>query len=1032
MLKIGTCLGDEHESVFYAATAIFSEKLQQVTLGLDAAGASKLFLNGTPLYADEKYREMHHLVADPFRVPATLHAGWNTLLLKIASDDMTTASFALRITTPAGEDFPGLRADPTHVKSCAALAPLAAARVESTTVTHLRALPMSNDVAQALGYQLRLTQDYPASTEVLRTALGIAPDASWLHWEQSQTLQADKQADAAREERDLARKLNARLAGAELDYLGEQKEPLPAAQFLKLAKELHSRFPASADILWALADAYDAADMNSEKFAAAHAAAKLQAGPDGQKALMELLTDADRDSEMTEVLHAAAQQYPNTPSLIEARADYLQRKGNSSEAILLFQRLLQLDSPWPRYRSALAALYLAGGQKALAAQILRAEREQCPNDAAVCAQLAGVVRDLGKKAEAITLFQQAIHMDPGKVDWREQLQVISGEQPAMNLLTATPADPILKEAATLKAPAATSAIVLLDEARLLVYPDYASDLRRRVIVKVFDDAGVKHFSSISLNQLTSSSDVTVEKARLLKADGKVQDTTDKATGQVASFPSLAPGDTIDLTYRVEDYHRGALAHQFWTEWMFAFSETPVKLSRFALLTPPQMPFQTREYGAVPKPAVRENKGWRITEWRMSDVPADSSEPRGTDYRDHGIWLDISTIASWRDIVNWYRDLADPRCVPDEVIRTKARELTKDANTQEEKIRAIVAFVARKIQYQSMPFRFSQYIPTEGKQVLREHYGDCKDKAALVAALLAAVNIPAEMVLVNGRDDGITPYLPSPRFSHAINCVQTEHGPLWVDATADKMAFGNLPIADQGVPALLISPTTAELSQTPILPLESNVQQLDLKLALEATGKLSGEVMLSFSGNLGAVLHSVLAEVPESKREMVLRMVLTKFIPNSTYIEGSLTDLDNQDKPMVITVKFSLDNATTSVGDFLILRLPWNQADTAEVFSLTTRTQDLDTSSSYGLQRIKMQLTLPAGYAPEGLKPKIETSTPWGSYVNTTRQEGNTLFAEWDDITTVMRVSALDYPKFREYNLAEEKENNKPLVLKKVP
>ncbi len=509
----------------------------------------------------------------------------------------------------------------------------------------------------------------------------------------------------------------------------------------------------------------------------------------------------------------------------------------------------------------------------------------------------------------------------------------------------------------------------------------------------------------------------------------MQDTTEQASDGTAVFPSLAPGDTIDLTYRVEDYHPGALAQQFWAEWAFASPDTPVKLSRFALMVPAQMTFNTREHGTVPKPLVKETNGWRLSEWRMSDVPADLVEPSGTDFRDHGTWLDILTIPDWHTIINWYRDLADPRCTPDETIRTKALELTQDAKTTEEKIQAIVNFVARQIRYQSMPFRFSQYIPTEGKQVLREHYGDCKDKAALVAALLAAIDVHAEMVLLNGRDDGITPYLPSPRFSHAINCIQTEKGPLWIDATANKMAFGILPLPDQGVPALIISPVTTELTQTPILPPNSNGINLDTELTLDTTGKLSGDIEIDFVGNWGWMLRNVLSEVPESKRDLVLRYTITKFTANSTYDSGMFHNLDDPDKPLVISGKFHLDHATTVAGDFIILPIPWANAENEEGLSLLSRKQDLDTALGYGLQRMKMQLTLPDGYSLEGLKPKFEATSPWGSHTITYHQEGNILYGEWDYINTVLSISAKDYPKYRDYALSQYQEDKKALVLK---
>ena len=40
--------------------------------------------------------------------------------------------------------------------------------------------------------------------------------------------------------------------------------------------------------------------------------------------------------------------------------------------------------------------------------------------------------------------------------------------------------------------------------------------------------------------------------------------------------------------------------------------------------------------------------------------------------------------------------------------------------------------------------------------------------------------------------------------------------IWADGTAEHITFGALPLEDQGVPALIISPESTELAQTPLL------------------------------------------------------------------------------------------------------------------------------------------------------------------------------------------------------------------------
>src|SRR5207249_1743312 len=156
-----------------------------------------------------------------------------------------------------------------------------------------------------------------------------------------------------------------------------------------------------------------------------------------------------------------------------------------------------------------------------------------------------------------------------------------------------------------------SAVVLLNEMREVVYPDYARAIRLRMIAKVLDASAAEQYQHFPLTGNSASSTVTVERARVIKPDGQVQDVTSASGGSSVAFPSLAAGDVVDVAYRVEDYPEGGLARQFWSEWYFSVPGTAVKLSRYVLITPPAMAFQTRPHGRVPQPTVKDVKGWRV-------------------------------------------------------------------------------------------------------------------------------------------------------------------------------------------------------------------------------------------------------------------------------------------------------------------------------------------------------------------------------------------------------------------------------------
>jgi tetratricopeptide (TPR) repeat protein len=1075
--EVAASLGDDGANLFYAATTLASPKEQPVCFRFDPTGASKIYLNGQLLFSDDVYRQHQPLVADPLAVTATLSQGWNHLLIKLADSENSGAAFALRVTTPGGTDGLRLPADPARLGALGFRAKgrkgeeftgmdrmnrmtewgvLSRYPVDPVDPCEFPSVPFrastpgtrnaggrfpARDLSvgpllelaeiDAAADRLRRERDYSAAIELLKKAIAGAPSSGWLHWELSQTLREDEQADEARAERDLARKQNPRLVAAELDYLEDKEHALPAGERIQQLKALRKISPESGEVAWELAQAYDNAGLKSEALKSARAAVASAGGPEAIARLAVLYQDEEREALAKSTVAQALRTAPNDETLLTEQARLMEESGKTA-AIAPYQRLAQVHPSLWWYRLQLAELYQAAGKLPLAAQTLKAARDLRPQDAHVCALLADVLREMGRSADAIQLYRTAIRLAPSQVGLREKLQLVSGERPVVDLAPATPSGPILAKTPKAADMPGASSVVLLDETREVVYPDYARASRVHRIVKVFDAAAVEQYKEFPLTTDTASASATVESARLIKPDGKVQDFTETAAGGAVALPSLAPGDVIDVAYRVEDYPRGGLARQFWTEWYFSEPATAVKLSRYVLITPPAMQFEKRRHGPVPEPAVKDVKGWRVREWRMADLPARKMEPASPGVADTESWLDLSTIRSWKQVVQWYQDLSRPRCVPDAAIRAKAAELTRDAKTEEEKLRALAAFVARDIQYQSTPFRMSAYVPTEGKQVIRERYGDCKDKAALLTALLSAVGIKANMVLLSGRSQGVTPFLPSPRFNHAIAVVQTEHGPLWVDATADQLEFGSFPSEDQQVPALVIDDATTDLVLTPDFPVEKDRVVDSSTLALGEDERLSGRFQISATGSWGWILRSLLRRVPEGSRDQALRGIASRITENCRYESGSLEHLSDPDQPLTLGIQYHVDRYSSEAGSFLLVRLPWgmrtNSAD--DLLTDAKREQDLEAGTMRGDYLSSVQLELPPGYTPQDLQPEAKGESPWGSYRITYRMDGRVLHAESELKLTPLRVAAKDVGSFLEFLRAVDKEAHRQLVLKK--
>jgi tetratricopeptide (TPR) repeat protein len=179
-------------------------------------------------------------------------------------------------------------------------------------------------------------------------------------------------------------------------------------------------------------------------------------------------------------------------------------------------------------------------------------------------------------------------------------------------------------------------------------------------------------------------------------------------------------------------------------------------------------------------------------------------------------VEFSTGNTWASVADTYRQLAEPQINPQ-----MAQSLLPvgPASDRMENIRRIVARLHREIRYTGIEFGQAALQPQTPAEILKRHYGDCKDKAALLVSLLRAANIPANLALLStGPGVDVSPDLPGmDQFDHAIVYVPAANpsdSPLWIDATAEYATVGTLPSMDQGRSALIIAEGTSGLTNTP--------------------------------------------------------------------------------------------------------------------------------------------------------------------------------------------------------------------------
>ena len=100
-------------------------------------------------------------------------------------------------------------------------------------------------------------------------------------------------------------------------------------------------------------------------------------------------------------------------------------------------------------------------------------------------------------------------------------------------------------------------------------------------------------------------------------------------------------------------------------------------------------------------------------------------------------IEFSTGESWSSVVAAYRQLAEAHIEPDKVKSL----LPPGSPDRSATIEGIVAKLHKDIRYTGIEFGEAALQPAPAAEVLKRHYGDCKDKAAFLVAMLRAAGIP---------------------------------------------------------------------------------------------------------------------------------------------------------------------------------------------------------------------------------------------------------------------------------------------------
>lgn len=426
-------------------------------------------------------------------------------------------------------------------------------------------------------------------------------------------------------------------------------------------------------------------------------------------------------------------------------------------------------------------------------------------------------------------------------------------------------------------------------------------------VKVLGVAAVQQVAQQNIAYVEGMESFDIVSALTRKADGTEVPvdlatviTRDPATGLSAMFlrdvklvtvifPDVAVGDTLVLTTR-KTIHSDTFAGHF--EQMMSLARDISRAdSTVRVIAPSSLPLQVGVQGdGMQHVATVEGTDTLhlITYRGRPAVPAEDRMTSPLD-RDPGIF--ISTFADYEELARSYWGPArDAIEVTPEIARL-ADEITRGIGDKRAQARAISSWVKTNIRYVFVALGTTRIVPHNGAVVLKNRYGDCKDHAVLMSALLAAKGIAVEHVLINGTNAYTLPEPATMGYLNHVILYLPELG-IYDDPTMQFASFGVLADREYDKPVVHVSDRGAHRARTPAMKPEDHLSIRRTRLSLAADGTLSGETEQSGTGlfalNVRTVAASLQATGLERSAEEYLRRANA---PGKGRFEiGSLTDL----------------------------------------------------------------------------------------------------------------------------------------------
>jgi tetratricopeptide (TPR) repeat protein len=337
---------------------------------------------------------------------------------------------------------------------------------------------------------------------------------------------------------------------------------------------------------------------------------------------------------------------------------------------------------------------------------------------------------------------------------------------------------------------------------------------------------------------------------------------------------LQVGDVVDMATSITSSDPSLKGHL--EELAGAWNGISIDRAHLRIQWPSKMPIHVRQAGRAP--ALKPVQSGAVTVAELSlDHLAPITPPKGAPPRYSVARLvEITDFNSWADLGALMAPLYNKAAaIPAQgPLRTELDRIISLSPDPKVRTQAALTLVQDRVRYVALAMGTGGYIPADAETTWSRRFGDCKGKTALLLALLHAMGIEAQPVIVSTvLGDGMDARLPLVElFNHVLVRATIAGKPYWLDGTRTgdtSLERLTTPAYGWGLPLAAEHAALVRLMPAPL-----DIPNHDVSIRIDASTGIAApapaEVQLILRGDEALTTQASLANLAGEQRDQALK------------------------------------------------------------------------------------------------------------------------------------------------------------------